>query len=427
MGINRVKLDDNNKLNISSYTTRDGLPSNDINAVYVWLDTVWIASSDGISNFNYTVPIRHKTAPLVYLKRIAINQHDTILTNNSIFPSDSNNITFYFTGISYQSFGQISYIYRLLGIESEWNTTTSHLVHYSMLPAGDYLFEVFAVSADGLKSEFPETFYFTIKPHFLFSKPVIIAEFIILFLILVSIVYFVSSITKAKEKRKTKLAVQFAESEMKALRAQMNPHFIFNSINTLQGYIIDSDKKAAYEYLEKFGSLMRNILEQSAEKWISLQDEIDTLNIYITLESNRFDNKFDYSISVDENINTNKVLVPPMLLQPYIENAIKHGIIPKNDKGKIKVSFKSDGKILVCSIEDNGIGRKKSYEIKSGHERKSFGMDITKQRVDLLSKIFSDERYEVLIHDLYDEQGISKGTLVEIYIPVNLISLHNHA
>lgn len=417
-GISKVQLDTNHQIDVTSYTTRDGLPSNDINAIYVWEDTVWVASAVGISSFKTTVPLRNKTHPLVYIEHLAINRHDTILEKHTTFPSDSNNITFYFTGISYQSFGQVTYKYRLKGMESAWNTTNASLVRYSSIPAGDYLFEVFAISADHLESKFPATFSFTILPHFMFSKPVIAAEFILLVLLLIFLVYFVSSTTKAKEKRKTELAIQFAESEMRALRAQMNPHFIFNSINTLQGFIIDSDKKAAYEYLEKFGSLMRNILEQSVKKWITLQDEMDTLNIYITLESKRFDNKFDYSILVSKDMNPKKILIPPMLLQPYIENAIKHGIIPKIGKGNIEISFNIDKDMLICSIKDNGIGRKKSQEIKSGHKHKSFGMDITKQRINLLSKIFFDERYNVLIHDLFSEQKIETGTLVEIFIPL---------
>jgi tetratricopeptide (TPR) repeat protein len=198
-----------------------------------------------------------------------------------------------------------------------------------------------------------------------------------------------------------------------ALRAQMNPHFIFNSLNSIQYLILQQESKKAFDYLAKFSMLLRRVMDNSERNLIALSEEIEILNLYLELESLRFDSAFDYRIeSLIEN--SNSVKVPPLVLQPYIENAIQHGLMPKADDRKLTVQFSREGNGVCCEIRDNGIGRAEALEI-SKKKNKIFaskGMNYTAERIEVMNKIF-DGKSEVQISDL-TENGKASGTMVKI-------------
>lgn len=203
------------------------------------------------------------------------------------------------------------------------------------------------------------------------------------------------------------------------LRQQMNPHFIFNTLNSIQYYMYKHDKLATNNYLTKFSSLMRKILENSQHTAVPIRDELDALQLYLELESIRFRDKFDYEIIVDEEIDTLMYKIPTMLIQPYVENAICHGLMYREEKGKVKISLTLGKDHVSVVIEDNGIGRDASREISRNKEKthNSLGTRITESRLKLVSTLYGTS-LKTHFTDLKDEEGKGTGTRVEIHIPI---------
>lgn len=219
---------------------------------------------------------------------------------------------------------------------------------------------------------------------------------------------------------KTELEQQQLDIEGRLLRSQMNPHFIFNSLNSIQSYITSNDTFHAETYLSKFANLMRSILENSRHPFISLEQDLTALRIYIELEHLRFEGQFKYHIKVDENIDLENTYLPPMLLQPYIENAIVHGLVSNSDRqGRLTINIQQlNNESIKCTIEDNGIGREKAREIKlrSVKPYKSIGLQVTKERMEVLNEL-NKVNFEEKYIDLKDENNKAIGTRVELIIP----------
>jgi two-component sensor histidine kinase len=186
------------------------------------------------------------------------------------------------------------------------------------------------------------------------------------------------------KKNEAELTAKVTDIEMKALRAQMNPHFIFNSLNSIADYIDKNQTKIAADFTTKFARLMRMVLENSEHKQIPLADDLKALELYMQLESFRLQNKFSYTINVDENIDKENTLVPPLILQPFVENSIWHGIAKKEGPGSIKIFIKQEGQNINCIVEDDGVGMQDEA---AGKEKTSLGMRITKARIDIINKL----------------------------------------
>ncbi len=227
------------------------------------------------------------------------------------------------------------------------------------------------------------------------------------------------------EKKKFELEGKWFNAELKALRSQMNPHFIFNCMASIQSFMTQNDSVSAAKFLSKFARLIRATLENSDHAFISLESEIKMLEDYLELEKLRFGKKFSYTISIDPIIDTEIIEIPSMLIQPYIENAIIHGIAPRrDDDGQIKIGFKIINNVLICKISDNGVGRKKAMEIKKMTEltHKSMGMSILHERLELISaKENIDIRAD--IKDVEDKNNLPIGTTVELSIPLRKMKL----
>lgn len=211
--------------------------------------------------------------------------------------------------------------------------------------------------------------------------------------------------------------------ELRSLRAQMNPHFIFNSLSSIHRYIWSNNQEEASDYLTKFSKLMRMILDNTQHTFIPLNKELESLRLYLDLERLRCNDVFDYRIEVNEGINEEEVMVPPMIIQPYVENAIWHGLVHKSGKGILDIIVGLNNRTLICSVTDNGIGRRKAMEIKEkkGQVHRSMGMKVTEGRIELIRKINNNRDTNVTITDLEDEQGEPAGTRVVIMLPVELI------
>jgi LytS/YehU family sensor histidine kinase len=220
------------------------------------------------------------------------------------------------------------------------------------------------------------------------------------------------------QRKEESLQHQATELEMQALRAQMNPHFIFNSLNSINMFILENNKLQASEYLSKFSRLVRLILQNSQEALIPLERELEALQLYLELESLRFENKCEYKISVSDDVDTTVMKVPPLIIQPYAENAIWHGLMHKKEKGHLEIELYLE-KILFCKITDDGIGRKEATELKnkSTSTHKSIGMRITADRIAMLQQQKQNRTF-ISITDLVLPDGSSGGTEVLLKIPL---------
>jgi tetratricopeptide (TPR) repeat protein len=225
---------------------------------------------------------------------------------------------------------------------------------------------------------------------------------------------------KNEERRRlSELNRKISEMTQANLRQQMNPHFIFNTLNSIQYYMFQHDKLATNSYLTKFSSLMRKVLENSQHTSVPLRDELDALTLYLELECLRFKDKFEYTVTVDEEIDPLMYKVPTMLIQPYVENSICHGLKHIDGKGIVKIDIKLGKEILICTIEDNGIGREaaREKEVSNGNGHNSLGTRITNSRLDLVNSLYGTS-LKTVYTDLKNENNEPAGTRVEIHIPI---------
>ena len=311
--------------------------------------------------------------------------------------------------------------YRLKNFDDKWSDPDQRrFANFTNVPPGEYVFELQVANNEGLWNEE------------IFSLPIYIATpwwkapwfWPLMVLVLLGLAYSVYKWRIGQVRKEERLRSEYerklAHMEMSALRAQMNPHFIFNSLNSIEYFIIQNEQEKASDYLNRFSRLIRLILQNSKNTVVPLKDDLEALKLYIEIESMRFDNLFDYEVRVEEGLELEKVLVPPMLIQPYVENSIWHGLMQKKDEqGKIDLTLRKNNGTLICLIEDNGIGREAALQLKSksGTRKKSYGMKITSDRLDALNQLASSKA-SVKIFDLTNPQGEPSGTRVELVIPL---------
>jgi tetratricopeptide (TPR) repeat protein len=255
-----------------------------------------------------------------------------------------------------------------------------------------------------------------INKQSIIKNSIVAGAVIILVAFMLSLVFYKRKRDAQQRQKEAEFKTQVADTEMKALRAQMNPHFIFNSLNSIGDYIAKNNSKMADDYLNKFARLMRMILENSEKKEVLLTEDLKALELYMQLESFRMSNKFTYAIKVDSELDPDNTLVPPLILQPFVENSIWHGLAQKNGIGNITIDIKKEGDMINCIVEDNGIGRLQSAALASASEqpdKKSLGMKITTARIDIINRV---KQSAAAIH-LSDLQ---QGTRVEVKLPLEL-------
>lgn len=219
------------------------------------------------------------------------------------------------------------------------------------------------------------------------------------------------------EKENAEIEKKLTELNQQAFRQQMNPHFIFNALNTIKGYYAENDVKKASDYISKFSKLLRNILENK-EQFIPLEREIQAIKLYLDLAGMRYENKFVFSVMTDSALNPAEVGIPPMLLQPFIENSLIHGIAPKQGKGTILIEFKISGNKLICDITDDGIGRMaSSSKSRMGNHNSKATLLIT-EYLEALNNKENTNKFTLEIRDLTDKQGEAIGTRVALAMPL---------
>ncbi|MCE3225722.1 MAG: ypdA 5 [Bacteroidetes bacterium] len=446
-----------NGTRVDSVSEKSGLISNMCKSVLVNNNEIWVASNRGLSKitkthagdydvYNYSIDY---FADLVDIRKLH-NIGDTLLffSGNSVYffnakmrnpdkrcsviriSADGSikdktkeiNLSYHtkeikimFEALFYNLKGKILYRY---SYGDNWVYTNENEITLASLAPGDYHFRVEALNVNNEWIPAPEKILIRIQKPFWQQAAFIIASVIILALMLSFLFYNINRRSLNREKQKNEISRRMMELESQAARSLMGPHFIFNSLNTLQRFILEADLENAENYLSKFAKMLRKLLENSAADKISLYDEVDILNKYIDIERIRFDKSFDFKVELNV-ANPRFVNIPFMFIQPFVENAIWHGLIPKEGtKWLSLVISRKDEKSIRCIVEDNGVGRQshvKKTQILL--KEKSLAMDLIKQRLELLSRA-KDVNCYYEITDKKNENGNSTGTRIEIVLPI---------
>ena len=348
---------------------------------------------------------------------------DIAVTDYIKLSYDQNIFSFDFASIDFVDPSANRHLFKLENYDRSWNVPGfDRKAIYFNVPPGTYVFRVKAVNAYGKWTE--KAITIEIVPawwsQWWFRILAIVAAVAIIYYLIrwrLNEKYRLQMERSEKEKELSRLQHRTSQLEMHALRAQMNPHFLFNSLNSINRFIIQNNSDQASGYLTKFSRLMRLILQNSQHELIPLENELEALKLYLELEAVRFDHHFTYAIKIDENLDVGALKVPPLIIQPYAENAIWHGLMHKEEKGKLLIELREEGDYLVCSIIDDGIGRSKAAELKSksASTHKSMGMKITADRIASMKQRKSNEN-NIQITDLVLPDGSPAGTKVEIKI-----------
>ena len=412
MGISYLDL----KTNIPrNYDLNDGIQSMEFNTACSFKDDdgiMYFGGINGVNRFNPKDINISNFNPTPVITNVKINDID--LENKKLVPNyqhltmspEQNFAKIDFSTLNFSNTEKNVYKYRLNDFDRDWVFSgTAHSVNYTKLPAGNYTFQVKAANGDGVWSKNIASISFSIAPQW-YQSWWFICPIIILTGFLVFSVFFY----RIREIRKASIYKQkISESELVALRAQMNPHFIFNSINSIDSFIQINDKYNASNYLNKFAKLIRNVLESSKSETIPFWKDIETLKMYVEMEAMRNDYKFKCEFLIDEHLLRGDYKVPSLIVQPYVENAILHGLRNKeNGEGLLKIEIKEEENILVYSIRDNGVGRK-ATENWNWPQHKSMGTALSKERIALFNK---QKDGGLIMIDLYDENNHPTGTEV---------------
>ena len=380
----------------------------------------WVATSDRVVRID---PEKIKTdtcRPVIYLRsvRTLSGERDTILN----LPLDTaprlrwfqKDLQFDYHALYYKAPERVQYSYILKGYDKDWSTLTqARYANYTNLKPGHYEFRVKACNENGVWCKNPACYRFSIIPAFWQTSGFLILVNTLFLLTVGLMIYLYLKRKKRKKEEREAMDRQFAELKLLTIRNQMDPHFTFNAITTLGTLIYTENKEAAYDYLVRFSDLIRKTLESSNRITRTLKEELDFVSNYLDLQKYRFRNKFEYSISVDEDIDP-RTLIPRMIIETHAENALKHGLVHLNKKGTIKIDVTKADHALLIVITDNGIGRERSQEYSKNSTR--IGLKVTEQFYTLINK-YNKEKITRQIVDLYDDAGHPAGTRVIIRIP----------
>lgn len=424
------------------YSTNDGLMSMECNQNAAYKDhlgNLWFGTNGSLVNYQ---KVSNKSddrrlSPFIHITGIRLFMEDSALFNyfkkldittglpiNLSLPYNQNHLTFDFTGINLSNPDFLKYQYLLENFDETWvRETEANFATYSNLPYGNYIFKVKAKSKEGVWSE-EATFSFEIRPPYYLTW----WFFLLVIIVLIGTIYGIvkvrsRTILREKETEGLKNKAKMLSLEQQTLNASMNRHFIFNALNSIQFYINTQDKKSANQYLSDFARLVRKNLDSSQTNLVYLYEELERLELYLSLEKMRFPDKFGYKLKVSDELDMYQQKIPSMLLQPFVENSIWHGILPSHKPGVVTIDIQVVNEDdLLFIIEDNGIGINNSIKNKNGHLKShvSKGMEITRSRIELLRKMTNQNFYINGPFEVYDANNEVRGTRVEIMLPFDL-------
>ncbi|MBU2920579.1 histidine kinase [Winogradskyella psychrotolerans] len=360
----------------------------------------------------------------IRVEAVSINDRDTLVASNYKLPHDFNKIGLTFNANGFQSNQHVNYQYRVKQIDSSWQTIplNTHFVNFNSLSSGTYTFELKAKNISAKTPVFAAPITFEIaKPFwetYWFYGLVLLTVFGLIWL------YFRWRLQQKEAQRiaeidKILIDKKITNLRLENLRSQMNPHFIFNALNSIQDYIVSNEKELASSYLVKFSRLIRMYLDYSQQNEITLQEELNALKLYLELEKVRFEDELEYQIHIDHQLKTKQIKVPSLFIQPYVENALKHGLLHKTKDRQLKVEAKiTENNNLQITVEDNGIGRAQSEKLKRPNQQhKPFATKANEERVHLYKNKLK-RNITIAIEDLYNENQTASGTKVVITMPI---------
>ncbi len=393
------------------YTTFDGLLSNQVNDVLEYDGKIWVATSKGLSYFNWDWSPPKINLSSTRIVGISINDHDTTVLDAYTLPYYQNNITVTNRALTYRA--PYAYRYKMSGLSENWINSTDGKIRFTQLKPGRYVLHIGAAE-NTLKPVPIQKVVFDIEPPFWKS----LWFYLVLGVILIILTVVVLRIRFRVVSRQDFLYNLFLKSERKALRAQISPHFLFNALNAILNLTISDKKESSTKYTMNLAALMRSVLENSRKDEISVAEEVKFLSNYLDIERERYDNRFTYTIELSPAIKVEKTNIPSMFIQPYVENAVKHGIGSRDDKqGRIRIGFFQHKGRLSVEISDNGVGFKQTKRHLE-REHTSLGMKINAERLNLFD---DSDHYHVKITDA--NRSINsryKGAKVIITFPLKL-------
>jgi len=409
--INLIQHNDSLQIFTSQFTNIDGLYAIEIKDIDKNGDCLFLGTTKGLISFYPENIEKNFNSPEFHFDSILVNNDRINIDTFYKFSPSHNTLTFHYKGISFSAGDKVLYKYKLEGYDEKWNITADRFLRFPNLLPGEYTLLLLS-SADGKTwNKSPLKVSFLIRKKFTRT----LAFYIILIIILFVIAGGILTLRFSYLEKDLRLKRKMMRAEQKALRSQMNPHFIFNALNSIRRYILENDTDNADFYLTSFATLMRKVLDNSKHEFISLEEEINTLKLYLELEKMRFDDSFSFDLLIDEDLKSASVFLPTMIIQPVLENAIWHGLAPLRKDGLLTFSVKKiDENSFTCIVEDNGIGREKAAETakkRKGH--KSTGVRNLQERINLLNTA-GIKNIELNVLDKFDANGNSTGTKVEI-------------
>jgi ligand-binding sensor domain-containing protein/two-component sensor histidine kinase len=439
-GLDRIVYDvSGNILSLKHYGKGEGLTGIETSTNAACLDTstgVWFGTINGASVYHPEFDFVGTEPPKVHLtgmrlffdpiENTAYGKRDGgyrwfAIPDTLVLPYTQNHLRFEFTGIDLRNPDGVHFRWRLDGFDRKWSPeNTERQATYSNLPPGEYTFELQARNSDGYWSDI-RRFQFRIEPPVWATWPFrIVAGTAILCLLALLFTWRIRIVKRKNRQQLEKVTLEkhVLELEQKALRLQMNPHFIFNALQSIQGFIARNDSAEARRYLAKFGKLMRFTLDSSRQSYTSVAQEAESLQHYLGLEALCHGNRFTFEILVDPEIDPDATFIPVMMIQPFVENAILHGMLHlEEQKGKIEVRFTREGNSVICEITDNGVGRAKASELEAGFKKdhKSAALAITRERLAQFNEKGKPQS-SLKVVDLQDERGVPLGTKVVLHL-----------
>lgn len=374
--------------------------------------TLWLANNTDVITFDPSRICTDLPSPPVYIRSVSINDSALSLTQKPELDYNHNFLHVVFSGLVYRLTGDILYRYRLTGADSSWKYTRQHSLDLAGLQPGEYRLELEAQGEDGKWSNFPAVYSFFLRPPFWETRTFRACALMLALLACWGIIAMRYRILRKGDLLREQALVYRQE----ALASQMNPHFVFNAMNTIQALVLNEDKTKALEMFSSFAKLLRKSLQHSGERYIPLSEEITSLGLYFQLEQMRFGEKLKLSIDVAAELQPDKIAVPAMLVQPMVENAILHGIGHRDTGGTVTVRFLIENEDLICEVEDDGIGRA-SLPLSGETARKKSGIKITQDRLQVLSELEGSVYIFKITDKICARTGTAKGTLVRFKMP----------
>jgi hypothetical protein len=407
---------------IVKYNYSDGLPKAEINDILIHQDKVYLATTEGLVVLGLNQNTHNAIAPLLAINDIKVNGQSRPLLSYTAFKTEEKNIDIYFSVLSFKGEGDIKVDYQIN--DSEWISLPheTRTISLTALAPGYYSIKIKAMNEDGVNG-IPISYNFKIATPWYQQWFVLLSAIILVLYMMYG--YFTRRINLIEKNNalvaeKLRLEQEVQKNILASIKSQMNPHFIFNALNTIQSYIYTNDKENASFYLGKFSDLTRSILEMSTKETIPLSEEIKALKLYLDLEKLRFEDTLIYEIKIDDGIDDNWVRIPSMLIQPYVENAIKHGLLHKKNDRKLLINFSMSEQALKVTIDDNGVGRQKAAALNQQRNKQyeSFAINANRKRLDILNHGKTNQIVMNII-DKADDQQHPSGTRVELFIPFN--------